>query len=972
MENSLKALNEKLTGELHWSAKLRALYATDGSIYRQLPLAVAIPQTQEDIGLLIIFARTHNIGLIPRTAGTSLAGQCVGEGIVVDTSKYFNKIIEINETERWARVQPGVIRDELNHVLKPAGLMFGPNTSTSNRAMIGGMAGNNSCGSTSVAFGTTRDHVLEMKGFLSDGSAFHAKPLSAEEFYQKTHQDNLEGKIYRHLAEKLTDTQVREEIIREFPKESINRRNTGYAVDVLLRSEVFTQGGEAFNLSKILCGSEGTLAFTTELKVNLVPVPPPCDALVCAHFDSIHKAMDATVEVMKLKPFACELMDDNILKCTYGTPSFTPLRSFVVGEPAAILIIEQRAETTEKAELLAREIVSVLEKNNLSYANIILHGKEAAKAWALRAAGLGLLANLEGDEAINCIEDTAVDVEDLPAYIREFEQMMHGYGQDPVYYAHAGDGELHLKPKINLATKSGIDLFKKITRSSAELVKKFKGSLSGEHGDGRVRAEYIPLMIGQKNYQLIREIKHTWDPQNIFNPGKIVDAFPIDTDLRHQVKHHSTTLNTAFDFGNENGFFKTAEKCTGSGDCRKLPFAGGTMCPSYQATLDEQHSTRGRANALREFISQRPDGKGIEHPELAEVMDLCIQCKGCTTECPSNVDMSRLKSEYQYQVQKLNGPSFRSRIFANNDIINARLRPMAGITNFILNKSPLSNIIKRMLGIAPQRTFPLVYKKGLRQWFKDYKQEINGEPKGKVIFFCDEFTDLYDAYIGRKAVKLLNRLGVFVIMLPNKPSGRSQVSKGFLNEARKLADFNVQLLSEDRLKDIPITGIEPGAMLIFRDEYPDLVSTQNKKKATELAKRVFLIEEYLYDLLCNGNVDTSGWKAFSSKIMYHAHCHQKSLSDAGKAAWLLSAAPGAQVEIIPSGCCGMAGSFGYEKEHYQISMKIGSLVLFPAINKQTDDVVIAASGDSCRHQIKDGTGRQAVHPVEILYEYAGG
>lgn len=972
MENALKELKSRLKGGLHWSAKLQAIYATDGSVYRQLPLAVAMPQDEQDIRQLIAFARSNALSLIPRTAGTSLAGQCVGDGIVVDTSRYFNKILEINTEEKWARVQPGVIRDELNYALKSCGLMFGPNTSTSNRAMIGGMAGNNSCGSTSVVFGTTRDHVLEMKGLLSDGSEFHAHALSAGEFHEKTKKDNLEGKIYRHLYEKLSAKPVQEEIRREFPKSTINRRNTGYAVDVLLNSEIFTPGGPAFNLSKLLCGSEGTLAFTTELKLNLVPVPPPCDALVCAHFDSIHKAMEATVAVMKLKPFACELMDDNILKCTYGTPSFTHLRSFVTGEPAAILIVEQRADTRAQADELAAEIVKVLEAGGLSYANPVLHGKEAANAWSLRAAGLGLLANLPGDEAINCIEDTAVDVSDLPAYIREFEQMMHSYGQEPVYYAHAGDGELHLKPRINLATEEGVALFKKITRSSAELVKKFNGSLSGEHGDGRVRAAYIPLMIGEKNYELIREIKHLWDPQNIFNPGKIVEAKPIDTDLRQQVTNKNTKLDSAFRFGGNDSFFAVAERCTGSGDCRKLPFAGGTMCPSYQATLDEQHSTRGRANALREFISQKPGGKGIEHPELAEVMDLCIQCKGCTTECPSNVDMSRLKSEFQHQLHKINGAGFRNRLFANNDRINSVFRPLAGISNWLLNRSPVSSALKRVLGVAQERSFPKVYKTGLRQWFEKYDQDIKAGPVSKVLFFCDEFTDLYDVEIGIKTIRLLNKLGVFVIMPKHEASGRSQVSKGFLEDARKLADRNVEIFSDVKYADLPVVGIEPGAILIFRDEYPDLVSPGLKEKATALKKRVFLIEEFLCDLLQKGRIDTSGWKALQHKIMYHGHCHQKAFTDAGTAAWLLSAAPGAMVEVVPSGCCGMAGSFGYEKEHYDISMKIGNLVLFPAINRQTSPVVVAASGTSCRHQIKDGTGKQAVHPVEILLQYVGG
>lgn len=973
MNDAFEKLKKDLDGELYWSSKMKSLYATDGSIYREMPLAVAIPATENDIKKLIIFAAENKTSLIPRTAGTSLAGQCVGNGIVVDTSKYFNKILEINPEEKWAVVQPGVIRDELNYFLKDHGLMFGPNTSTSNRAMIGGMVGNNSCGSTSVSYGTTRDHTLEIKGFLSDGSHFHALPLSLDEFEKKCGSKSLEGNIYRQLRTALQDPEIRQNIQKEYPKPGINRRNTGYAIDVLLQSEPFSDNGSPFNLSKLLCGSEGTLAFTTEIKLNLVPLPAKNDALVCAHFESIHDAMKATVEVMKLKPFACELMDKNILDCTFGTPTFMPLRSFVVGDPAAILIIEFRANSHEKADALAKEAIHVLSSAKQGYAFPVLHGKEASKAWTLRAAGLGLLANLPGDEAINCIEDTAVDIQDLPAYIREFEEMMHGFGQDPVYYAHAGDGELHLKPRIDLSKSSGIELFKRICESSARLVKKFNGSLSGEHGDGRVRAAFIPMMIGPENYRLICEIKKTWDPANILNPGKIVDAKPIEADLRQQVIKKNINIETVFQFGGQEGFFKAAEKCTGSGDCRKLPFAGGTMCPSYQATLDEQHSTRGRANALREFISQKPDGKGIEHPELVEVMSLCIQCKGCTSECPSNVDMSRIKSEYLFQFQKIKGRSLRSRLFAHNDTINYLVHPGAGAINYLWNKSVIGKSLKKLLGISPDREIPKLQPVTLRKWFARHLQIIDQKIyKGKLIFFSDEFTDLYDSETGKKTILLLNHFGYEVLMPMHSPSGRSQISKGFLHTAKKFANKNVRIFSDEKYQNMPIIGLEPSAILSFRDEYPDLVDADLRNKALEIKKNIYLIEEFLYEILQNGLIKTDTWQAYPEKILYHGHCHQKALSDTGKAAFILSAAKGANVETIPSGCCGMAGSFGYEKENYDISMKIGGLVLFPAINNQAHAVKIAASGTSCRHQIKDGTGKIARHPVEIIYDYATG
>lgn len=971
MEKLLLSLQKSLSGELHWSSKMKALYATDGSIYRELPLAVAIPKDESDIQKLIAFASSNKLSLIPRTAGTSLAGQCVGNGIVVDTSKYFTQILEINEEESWVRVQPGVIRDRLNTELKSTRLMFGPNTSTSNRAMIGGMVGNNSCGSTSISFGTTRDHTLEIKGFLSDGSPFHAKALNRQEFQEKCTQNTLEGNIYKQLNDTLSQSEVREEIKKEFPKASIHRRNTGYAIDLLANSEAFNQDGQPFNLCAMICGSEGTLAFITEIKMALVAIPPSFEALLCAHFDSIHKSMEATIDAMKCQPFACELMDRNILECTLGTPAFAHLHSFVVGDPAAVLMVEFRGNSLEEANQKALELLEILKTQ--AYAQPILHGKESANAWTLRAAGLGLLANLPGDEAINCIEDTAVDVNDLPAYIREFESMMHGFGQEPVYYAHAGDGELHLKPRVDLSTQSGIDLFKKICHASAVLVKKFKGSLSGEHGDGRVRAAYIPLMLGEKNYKLLQDIKYTWDPQNIFNPGKIVHALPIEANLRHQVKKQDIGLDTAFHFGGKEGFFTVADKCTGSGDCRKLPMAGGTMCPSYQATLDEQHSTRGRANALREFMSQKPDGKGIEHPELAEVMDLCIQCKGCTSECPSNVDISRLKSEYLYQTNKINGRSLRSYLFAHNDTINARFRAFASINDYLFNRSIISHFLKNLLGISPKRSIPTVSKTSLRIWFNSYKQKISSTTnKQKLIFFCDEFTDIYDVEIGIKSIQLLNSFGYEIILPVHAPSGRSQISKGFLKEAKSFAERNVSLFSSEIYDKLPIVGLEPSAILSFRDEYPDLVGEELRERAIALKSRTFLIEEFLYDSLQQGQIDTINWSSAYRKILYHGHCHQKALSDQAKAAFILSAAKNVEVEIIPSGCCGMAGSFGYEKEHYGISMKIGELVLFPTVRKLGENALIVASGTSCRHQIKDGTGKIAMHPVEVLHEYVFG
>lgn len=975
---NLNRLATQLQGELHTDNLMRILYATDASIYRELPLAVAFPKNTQDIQTLVKFATQNKISLIPRTAGTSLAGQCVGPGIVVDTSRYMNEILEVNAAEGWVRVQPGVIRDELNVYLKSYGLFFGPVTATATRAMIGGMVGNNSSGTTSIKYGVTRDHIMELHTVLSDGSTAVFKAISNNEFQEKLNKNTLESKIYQQIYNELSQPEIQEEIRKEFPKPAIHRRNTGYAVDELLKSNLFTKGGPDFNFCKLLTGSEGTLAFTTEIKLHVNPLPPPQEATVCAHFATLSESMEATLVAMRHQPYACELMDKFILDCTKENLEQQKNRFFLQGDPEAILIIEFRGQTREEATALAEAMIADMNIAGYGYAFPIVYPPDSKNVMALRAAGFGVLSNVKTDtKPIEFVEDTAVDLPDLPAYIEEFRQMMRDFGQQAVYYAHAGAGELHIRPSVNLKTSEGVKQMRAIGEASARLVKKYNGSLSGEHGDGRVRGEFIPLMLGNKNFELLKRIKQTWDPHYIFNPNKITGAPPMDQDLRYKQDMPKPEFDTVFDFSETGGILRMTEKCSGSGDCRKLAHvSGGVMCPSYMATRKEKDTTRARANTLREFLTRSEDGENrFAHEELKEVMDLCLSCKGCTSECPSNVDMSTLKAEFLHQYYKKNGVPLRSKAFANIGTLNGLAASMTSISNFFLTNAITSNVMKRFLGVAKERSLPALSKMTLRKWYRHWLQtsaskglQTGASVKGSVYLFCDEFTNYNDAHIGIKAIELLTKLGYEVEMIKHAESGRAHLSKGLLLEAQKMAQQNVTIFKDIINESTPLIGIEPSAILSFRDEYPKLVAPEDRPAAKELGKNALLIEEFIAREIRKGNITSASFTKEEKRILLHGHCHQKALASVEVSAWALGLPENYLVEVIPSGCCGMAGSFGYEKEHYEVSMQIGELVLFPSVKNAKKDVIIVAPGTSCRHQILDGTARKALHPVEVLWE----
>jgi len=971
MKAALTNFKDQFDGEIYFDTLYKSIYATDASVYRELPLAVAFPKSPKALQQLIVFATKHNTSLIPRTAGTSLAGQCVGDGIVVDVSKYLSNILSIDEVNRTITVQPGVIRDHLNDYLKSFGLFFGPNTSTSNRCMIGGMVGNNSSGTTSIQYGVTRDKVLKLKTILSDGTEVVFESISREEFLKKAELDSLEGNIYKTLYVELSSSDVQREIKEQFPKPEIHRRNTGYALDSLINTSVFTASEKEINICSLLCGSEGTLAFTTEITLQLDPLPPKYNAMVVPHYHSLERCLNDVVNAMQHSLHACEMMDNVILDCTKKNKKYEPYRFFVDGDPKALLLLEIRSESEDDLDKQITTLLEALKLSGLNYCAPVLRNDSVEMAVELRKAGLGLLGNMVGDrKAVACIEDTAVALEDLPEYIGEFTELMRKYSQEAVYYAHAGAGELHLRPILNLKNNEGISYFRSITTDVSKLVKKYKGSFSGEHGDGRVRSEFIQFLIGDKNYELLKRIKATFDPQNIFNPGKIINASKMDESLRYEIDREEPIIETILSFKDSGGILRLAEKCNGSGDCRKSADASGAMCPSYHATKNEKDTTRARANVLREVLTNNDAVNKFNSEELKEVFDLCLSCKACSNECPSNVDIATSRAEFLYQYNKENGVSFSNRLFAKSSKHSKIASKFPTFFNALFRNSFTSGIIKNISGIAAERTIPKISTKSFSQLHQYNVNQIDKKiisesiNQKNIVLFVDEFSNYLDASIAKDAYDLLHVLGYNITVVDTLDSARALISKGFLEEAKIQINKNIDFLKSIVSTDTPLLGIEPSAILGFKDEFlrlaDDLVS------AEYIAKNTFLIEEFLASEVYIGNIKATSFTSRAQNIKIHIHCHQKALSNQKVTFDILNLPVNYTPTIITSGCCGMAGSFGYEKRHYQISKQIGELKLFPAIRKSSNEVLIAANGTSCRHQIKDGTERVALHPVTIL------
>jgi len=962
----LRAIQQLIKGDVFSDETTRLLYSTDASAYQEMPMAVVLPLEVSDIEQVVKYAWEHQLPLIPRAAGTSLAGQVVGNGIVVDISKHLNRILQVNVQEGWVDVEPGVVLDELNLYLKPYGLFFGPETSTSNRCNLGGMVGNNSCGSHSLVYGSTRDHLLEVNGFLSNGDAVTFKALTSSELEEKRQLQTLEGDIYRQLMTLLGDDVNRAEVEREFPHPDIKRRNTGYAIDLMMKHQPFTPEGELFNMCRLIAGSEGTLMFVTRIRLNVVPLPPANTGLLCVHLTELTQAWQANLIALKQKPVAIELMDKKVLDLTKGNIVQRKNRFFIEGDPQALLLVEFAEESADAILQKSAQLQSDLKAAGMGYAFPLLFDNDIKKVWNLRKAGLGVLSNMPGDDLpVPVIEDTAVRVDDLAHYMTDIAAMLNKYGRDCIYYAHIGTGELHLRPVLNMKTDEGVRLFRAIATDTAHIVKKYRGSLSGEHGDGRLRGEFIPLMVGEHNYQLLREVKKAFDPRFILNPGKIVDTPPMDQFLRYK-KESVSPMSPTFRWEQAGGLVQGADKCTGSADCRKSSLIGGVMCPSFMATRNERDSTRARANLLREYMT---GNKGLESPmieQVMEVLDLCLMCKACKAECPSNIDVAKLKAEFLNHYRQKKGSTLRDHLFAHQPVIFRKLLGVRSIYNMIVSSTFGGSWMKQLLHITPDLQMPRINAVTIEEWRRNHSQVSTSTQR--VYLMADEFNNYSDSSVGIAAIRLLEALGYEVVIPKVSNSGRTYLSKGYLDKARKLAHQNIAQLKDIITAETPFIGLEPSSILTFRDEYPELVDSAFRIDANNVAAFTFTIEEFLWREMEAGRIAREAFTMEAKQVLYHGHCYQKTLSDCNITRKILEFPAHYKAEEVKSGCCGMAGAFGYEKEHAALSRQIGEMKLFPAVRQAAAQTVIAASGFSCRHHIVQNTGRGCVHPVVILWE----
>ncbi len=940
-----RQLEEQVDGEVRFDAVTRALYSTDASVYQIEPLGVVVPRTREALVRAVTLCAEARTSVTLRGGGTSQAGQAVGAGVIIDTSKYLNRLLELNVAERWARVEPGIVLDELNAALRPHNLRFAPDVSTASRATVGGMMANNSSGARSVFYGKTIDHVLAQQVLLSDGSIAMFGPVSGAALAAVSAETTLEGQCYR-VVQDLASTHA-DEIRRRYPK--VLRRVGGYNLDEFLDP---TRG---VNLAKLIVGSEGTLGIVLEAKLNLVPLPAAKVVLVI-QFAELLDALAATPRILQHRPSAIEVMDSFILDHTRQSPALDAIRnSFIQGEPGAVLCVELYGDT--QAELIER--LDTLESDLRAHrmgdrCHRAVDLPSQARVWSLREAALGLsMAMKDDNKSLSFVEDTAVPPERLRDYIDRFLALVRHHGTTAGVYAHASVGCLHVRPVINLKTGEGVARFEAIARDVANLVLEFGGALSGEHGDGLVRSPFMEQMFGSTLYEAFRTIKRTFDPDGIFNPGKIVDAPPITSNLRYGAGYATPVPVTFFDYSEYGGMGGAVEMCSGLGACRKQ--LEGTMCPSYMATREEAHSTRGRANVLRLAMAGRLGESGLGDDGVYEVLDLCLECRACKAECPVGVDMARFKSEFLADYWRRHGTPLSARVLGNARTLAKWGSRFAPFSNWVAGSAPAKWLNERLIGIDRRRQIPQFERRTLMD------RAPRAAADADAVLFADTFTNFYDPEIGVAALDVLTAAGVKAGVMTHGCCGRPQISKGLLGEARRIAGQNTDALYPAAAAGTPILFCEPSCLSAVREDAPSLLRGEARRRAEIVAKQARLVEEYLLTV-----ADRLPLAPGASDVLLHGHCHQKSMGLLPAARALLSRVPGASVTDLDAGCCGMAGSFGYAREHYDVSRAIGERKLFPAIRDRKPASTVVAAGTSCRHQIREFTGADAVHPVVLL------
>ena len=955
----LQTLATLIDGDVRYDEINQMLYSTDASIYQHRPLAVVKPRHRDDCIKLVNFARENAIPLIPRAAGTSLAGQVVGEAIIVDTSRYMNAIVEINVEEQSARVQPGVVLDILNQQIRKFDLQFAPDPSTASRCTISGMIGNNAWGAHCPLYGTTREHVLSLENVLSDGSNVRFRAMDQQELNDLNKQDALHAQLctfIKHAIDK-----ERQTILDAYPPADIVPCNMGYALHVLANSRPWNPQGTPFNMARFMCGSEGTLSLITEAKLKLVP-RSRYRHMVCCHFHTLEQALHAVAIAAKLKASASELLDHYILSLTKSNLEQQRNRQWIEGDPKAVLLVEFCGNNATRLADQANTLVEQLKSGDLGYHYPQLINEQTDKAWAIRRAGLGLLMGaMQSKKPVTFIEDSAVAVSKLPQFIEEFKSILKTHEAESVFYGSVSMGLIHLRPILDLKLHRDKQKLLALADETADLLHIMGGTMSAKHGDGIIRSHYIRKMLGDPVYQLINQIKHQFDPANIFNPHKIVDSQAIDRDLRSDAALSSSNVTTYLDWSTANGIVTAIENCNGAGVCRK-PAGNGVMCPSYMVTLEEQHSTRGRANVIRQTLQQKGFEQGIADDNIREVLKWCLGCKGCRSECPANVDITRFKIEHMQQYIKTHGTPLRAHVIRLYETLSKLGSHFPDVTNLMLN----SHFVRSLLGYDARRRIPALQRQTLSDWFAQHITHKNAGKQGDIILLNNVFFEYYDVKVAIAAIEFLEYCGYQVELTPCFPSLRTVLSQGLVETARMRLTTIVEHLHSRAVYNTPIIGLEPSETLTLRDEAESLVAHEHKSRLEPIQRNVKLFEEFISTERYKIESRNLDWKARHVTLLLHGHCHQKSLVGMESCHNALSLIPECGIETVPSGCCGMAGSFGYEKENYAISMKVANLILFPAIRGASKDTTIVATGTSCRQQIRENMDVEPLHPAEVL------